>query len=107
MTSSTPATKPATTRRRGRPKSDNPLIDRRVARLTLAEGRRLNSLMRGKNIGSEAEFLRKLIVDMLNAEGVEDPGPESPQALPPAVPQRKKFTAIPAPPTSDQLALTA
>lgn len=107
MTSLATATKKATTRRRGRPPVDNPLVDRRVARLSEAEGRRLNRYMHQRGIDMDSELIRSLILQALDSAGVEDPGPDSPEALPTITPRRKRISAPPQRSRSDQLALTA
>lgn len=66
-----------TTRRRGRPRSENPRSDKRTACLTESEGRAFNAWMRARGIAVDNEALRIMILERLAADGVNDPGPDS------------------------------
>jgi hypothetical protein len=107
MSSLTAPKSKTTTRRRGRPRSENPQNDRRATYLVQSDGRRLNAYLRQKGIDSDADLLRQLIADLLDKEGVVDPGPDSEEGKPLPAPQRKNSRAVPAAKTSDQLTLVA
>lgn len=91
MPSST-AAKKVTTRRRGRPPVDESqkMKHVRTARLTEPEARRFNALMHDMGFDRDNDLLRKLILDMLDSQGIADPGPDSPKAVPPVATTRKK-----------------
>lgn len=97
-----------TTRRRGRPRAINPLVDRRMANFSEAEGRQLNRWMRERGIKADGEALRLIVLERMAADRITDPGPDSQLGLPPESLRRKNSqTSKNTRGESDQLALTA
>jgi hypothetical protein len=105
MPSSAPRT--ATTRRRGRPRSENPKNDRREGRFTEAEGRMLNAWMKKQGITVDNEALRTIILERLAADGITDPGPDSEEGQTPTSPWRPGAEVTSSDDPIRQLALTA
>lgn len=98
--------KPAA-RRRGRPRSENPKNDRRTGCFTESEGRRLNAWMKANGITIDNEALRKIILERMQVDGIEDPGPGSQEGQPCTSPWRPPTQITGSADDQDQLLLTA
>lgn len=68
--------------RRRKPRTTNPRTDRRMANFTASEGRRLSSWMKRNGVETDTQALVRIVMQRLDAEGIQDPGPDAAAAQP-------------------------